>query len=106
MSTKRRTSPAQGRRHHNRRLALKPLVESGCVRCARCGELIAPGAKWDLGHVDGDPTRYSGPEHLGCNRATARHRGERKVSRDWLGSETPRQRGRAEHLLGAGHRSA
>jgi hypothetical protein len=59
------------------------------VRCARCGKLIKPGDKWDLGHDDWDKTRYSGPEHLACNRATATHRAERKTSRDWLASETP-----------------
>jgi hypothetical protein len=74
--------PRYGRRHRNRRLALLPLVVSGLARCARCGELIAPTDNWDLGHVDGDPTRYSGPEHARCNRATSSHRKERKVS--WL----------------------
>jgi hypothetical protein len=39
------------------------------VRCARRGELIEPGEKWDLGHDDLDPTLYSGPEHVRCNRA-------------------------------------
>jgi hypothetical protein len=47
---------------------LAPLVAAGCVRCARCGKLIRPDDEWDLGHVDGDPTRYQGPEHARCNR--------------------------------------
>jgi hypothetical protein len=38
----------------------------------RCGERIAPGERWDLGHVDGSGlTEYAGPEHERCNRATA-----------------------------------
>jgi hypothetical protein len=76
--------PKYGRSHRNRRLALALLVAAGCVRCARCGELIRPGEPWDLGHDDVDRTKYSGPEHRGCNRATAAHRTERKVSRNWL----------------------
>jgi hypothetical protein len=59
------------------------MVGSGMVRCARCSELIEPGAPWDLGHVDGAARKvYSGPEHRRCNRQTAYHR-LRKVSRRW-----------------------
>lgn len=50
------------------------MVLAGGVRCARCGEPIRPGDSWDLGHVDGDPTRYAGPEHQRCNRATSGRR--------------------------------
>jgi hypothetical protein len=73
-----------GPAHRARRKLLEPLVASGCVRCARCGELIEPGEPWDLGHSDIDWSCYSGPEHSACNRATAAHRVERKVSRKWL----------------------
>ena len=45
-------------------------VRAGVVNCARCGQLIEAGALWDLGHVDGDRTRWSGPAHRACNRAT------------------------------------
>lgn len=64
----------------------KPKVEAGIVNCARCGELIEPGTPWDLGHVDGDKTRYQGPEHLKCNRGTAGHgvmRLQRRGVRVW-----------------------
>jgi hypothetical protein len=57
-------------------------VAAGVVPCARCGELIGPGAPWDLGHLDGDRSRYAGPEHSSCNRSTARHRAVRVVPSD------------------------
>jgi hypothetical protein len=78
--------PRYGPSHRSRRAELAPLVASGCVTCARCGELIAPTDRWDLGHVEGDPYRYAGPEHERCNRRTSSHRVQRLTSRDWLGS--------------------
>jgi hypothetical protein len=59
-----------GTSHKKTRQELEPLVLGGGVRCWRCGEPIRPGEPWDLGHVDGDPSRYAGPEHRACNRAT------------------------------------
>jgi hypothetical protein len=41
-------------------------VEAGSVKCWRCREPIPPGAKWDLGHVEGGGRH---PEHAACNRA-------------------------------------
>lgn len=67
-----------GREHVKLRRRVARAVEAGCVRCARCGGLIAPGEPWDLGHDDEDRSRYAGPEHRGCNRATAAHRKQRR----------------------------
>lgn len=92
--------------HQRLRNRWAPAVARGEVVCARCGELIWPEEPWDLGHVDGDKSRYSGPEHRARNRATATHkakprrpvqvafvgdggvvfiggRGRRKTSRKW-----------------------
>jgi hypothetical protein len=43
-------------------------VRQGIVHCWRCGRLIEPWQKWDLGHLDNGRGRY--PEHRSCNRAT------------------------------------
>lgn len=53
--------------------------------CWRCTKPINPGEPWDLGHDDNDRTRYMGPEHAGCNRATTTHKAGNIVdtSRQW-----------------------
>jgi hypothetical protein len=79
------TARGYGHVHQMMRKRWVPRVAAGLVACARCGELIVPGQSWDLGHIDGDRSRYSGPEHRharhcpkGGNRATGRHRVERE----------------------------
>ena len=83
-----------GTRVHARlRKAWAPRVATGTVRCARGAEcvfavggvagFILPGQAWDLGHVDGDPSRYQGPEHRRCNRRTAAHRVAHREESRW-----------------------
>jgi excisionase family DNA binding protein len=76
------TARGYGGAHRALRKRLAPFVASGQTRCARCGEIILPGTPFDLGHVDGDRTRYHGLEHAACNRGAA---------------GTPRNRGRMSH---------
>lgn len=86
------TGPVYDANHRHRRRIEARRVATGTVRCARgadCrraedgqGGLIDPGEAWDLGHVDGDPTRYSGPEHAACNRATKSHQPPRRRPRE------------------------
>jgi hypothetical protein len=59
-----------GAGHQALRRSWAPVVERGGVVCWRCNVAIAPGTPWDLGHDDNDRTRYRGPEHRACNRAT------------------------------------
>jgi hypothetical protein len=63
-----------GGAHQAARARMEPLVLAGGVLCARCGQPILPGQHWDLGHVDGDKSRYAGPEHRTCNRGTSGRR--------------------------------
>ena len=64
------TRKGYGGAHQRLRKRWAPLVAIGGVLCARCGEEIRPGTKWDLGHVDGSRKQaYSGPEHRKCNRS-------------------------------------
>lgn len=77
------TARGYGGPHQRLRRVWKPLVESGRVSCWRCGQLIGARAPWDLGHDDNDRTRYRGPEHRKCNRATAGRRHDDVFSRAW-----------------------
>lgn len=72
------TGRGYGWEHQQRRARWAPKVAAGGVACARCGEFIAPGAPWDLGHDDSDPSKrtYSGPEHANhCNRSAGARKG-------------------------------
>ena len=74
--TRRGTAHRRGYGHTHRQLRTRwePLVQSGKVSCAKCGQLILPTEPWDLGHTrnrDG----YTGPEHARCNRREAGKRG-------------------------------
>lgn len=71
------TERGYGWAHQRRRKAWVPKVATGRVKCWRCGEPIAIGQDWDLGHDDYDRRRYRGPEHArakdcaaGGNRST------------------------------------
>ena len=70
-----------GAEHRRLRRRWDREVQLGGVACARCGRLIVPGSPWDLGHDDFDRSRYHGPEHRECNRATADR--DRRASGDW-----------------------
>jgi hypothetical protein len=63
-----RAARGYGTRHRLIRSTLADVVNAGRVRCARCGEPILVGQRWDLGHTD-DRQGYTGPEHASCNRA-------------------------------------
>src|SRR4029077_1815391 len=63
-----------GHQHQRTRREWAPFVEAGEVLCARGGRPVGPLELWGLGHVDGEMSRYAGPEHRGCNRATAGRR--------------------------------
>lgn len=66
-----RTQRGYGTDHDRLRARWAPLVATGLIQCWRCHLLIPAGAPWDLGHDDRDRSRYAGPEHRACNRATA-----------------------------------
>ena len=67
-------------RHRLARAEAQAFVASGFAKCARCGEPIAPGENFDVGHDDRYPWLHTGPEHLKCNRG-APHRND--TSRQW-----------------------
>ncbi len=86
------TARGYGRHHQLERQRWARIIARGGVRCARgvqckhavdgLGGVIDPGADWDLGHVDGDKSRYAGPEHAECNRAVKSHQPPRRRPRE------------------------
>ena len=64
------TERGYGAAHQKLRKQIKPDVDAGRANCWRCGLRIERGQAWDLGHDDDDRSRYRGPEHVACNRAT------------------------------------
>lgn len=54
--------------HRRLREQLRPEVEAGLHRCARCREPIFPGEAWDLDHAE-NRQGYIGPSHRSCNRS-------------------------------------
>lgn len=63
-----------GAAHQAQRGKWRSTVEAGHATCARCGQPIAPGTPWDLGHTD-DRTAWTGPEHASCNRSAGGRNG-------------------------------
>ena len=53
--------------HKTLRRRLAPVVATGAVPCARCGDLIDAAERWELDHRD-DGRGYLGPSHFRCNR--------------------------------------
>lgn len=64
------TARGYGSAHQRTRAKWVRKVRAGGVNCWRCGAPINPCDPWDLGHDDADRSRYRGPEHIACNRAT------------------------------------
>lgn len=57
-----------GQQHRQLRAALLADLDPR-QPCPRCGQPLGPNpALLDLGHVDGDRSRWSGLEHSRCNR--------------------------------------
>jgi len=79
------TERGYGNNHKKLRARNQQLVDAGKAYCWRCTKLIEPGTRWDLGHDDNDRTKYMGPEHVACNRATSTHKSGNIVdtSRQW-----------------------
>jgi len=68
------TAKGYGAGHQRLRRTWAVQVAAGGVDCAKCGQPIRPGQRWDLGHQPGTKAAYRGPEHATCNRSTAEER--------------------------------
>lgn len=68
-----------GHGHQELRRRWEFRVAKGDVPCGRCGELLEPGAAFDLGHEDENrrlrfpEIRGKWPEHVRCNRRVVAH---------------------------------
>jgi hypothetical protein len=62
-----RKAHAYGAAHRLARKKYEALVEAGSAWCARCGQRIPPGARFDLDHDDSG-AGYVGVSHPRCNR--------------------------------------
>ena len=73
-----------GGAHQKLRRTVALSVKAGTAICWRCTKPIHPDEPWDLGHAS-DRTKYEGPEHVACNRATRTHKAAIIVdqSRQW-----------------------
>jgi hypothetical protein len=67
-------SPAErgyGATHVRARKRWASIVDAGGVACGHCGQLIAPGSRWDLSHPDDLKSLPPEPWHMSCNRRFA-----------------------------------
>jgi hypothetical protein len=90
------TARGYGTKHQTLRKRWAPIVKRGEAVCARCNLEIPPDptvtpcpkcgrlhTSWDLGHDDLDRSRWTGPEHQCCNRATNGRDVRRPVRANW-----------------------
>lgn len=63
--------------HRAERCRVLAIVESGEAFCWRCGQHIAPGEPFHLGHDDDDRRIYRGAECPECNLRAAARKGRR-----------------------------
>ena len=66
------TQRGYGTEHQRLRAMWQARLDQGeRVACPTCGKQVSADPKlWDLGHDD-DRSRYLGPQHVACNRATS-----------------------------------
>jgi hypothetical protein len=87
-----------GHLHQQRRRQLEPLVRSGALNCARCGQRIQRHEQWQLGHSD-NRDGYLGASHASCNARAGAHKANRNRhhglpvthnwSRRWIDNPDP-----------------